>query len=85
MFPTGFSLFSKLSITRLPLFTVMFVLTLVVKNVGCSTVDEVDVAVRVAAEAKPLDAAAREALVKDAKQFTGKPDQGGVEWYKKPA
>ena len=52
--------------------------------VGCSTTDEVDVAVRVAAEAKPLDAAAREALIKDAKQFTGKPDAGGVEWYKKP-
>ncbi len=53
--------------------------------VGCSTIDEVDVAVRVAAEAKPLDAVARAALIKDARQFTGKPDQGGVEWYKKPA
>ena len=52
--------------------------------VGCSTVDEVDVAVRVAAEATPLGAASREALVKAAKQFTGRPDQGGVEWYKKP-
>lgn len=53
--------------------------------VGCATIEEVDVAVRVAADAKPLDAVARETLVKAAKQFTGKPEDGGVEWYKKPA
>jgi aryl-alcohol dehydrogenase-like predicted oxidoreductase len=53
--------------------------------VGCATTDEVDVAVRVALEATPLDAAARAALIKSAKQFTGSTEAGGVEWYKKPA
>lgn len=52
--------------------------------VGCSTTEEVDVAVRVAAEAKPLDAAARAALVADAKRFTGN-SGAGVEWYKHPS
>lgn len=53
--------------------------------VGCSTFEEVDLAARIAAEAKPLEPAAREALVKAAKAFSGRPDSGGVEWYKKPA
>jgi len=52
--------------------------------VGCSTIAEVDEAVRVAAEAKPLDASARAALIADAKRFTGN-SGAGVEWYKRPA
>ena len=51
--------------------------------VGCSTTDEVDTAARVAGEAQPLDAAARAALVADAKRFTGN-SGAGVEWYKRP-
>lgn len=51
--------------------------------VGCSTTDEVDLAARIAAEAKPLDAAARAALIADAKRFTGNTGDG-VEWYKRP-
>lgn len=51
--------------------------------VGCSTTAEVDTAAKVAAEAKPLDAAARAALIEDAKRFTGN-SGAGVEWYKQP-
>lgn len=54
--------------------------------VGCGSIAEVDLAVKVAAEAKPLDAAAREALVKSARRFSGSdPARNGVEWYKNPA
>lgn len=53
--------------------------------VGCSTTAEVDVAARIAIEGKPLVGAAREAFIKDAARFAGRPEAGGVEWYKKPA
>ena len=50
--------------------------------VGCASVAEVELAARVAAEAKPLDEAKQKALVAAAKSFSGKTGTG-VEWYKR--
>lgn len=50
--------------------------------VGCATVAEVELAARVAAEAKPLEPAAREALVARCRRFAGR-EGAGVEWYKR--
>lgn len=47
--------------------------------VGCSTVEEVALAARIAREAKPLDAEAAAALVGRTAEHQGKP----VEWYKR--
>jgi len=49
--------------------------------VGCASVEEVEVAARVAAENAPLSAAARAALVEACKPYSGKTGRG-VEWYK---
>jgi hypothetical protein len=50
--------------------------------VGCSTKEEVDLAARVAAEAKPLSADEAKAAVARAKPYSG-PAPAGVEWYKR--
>jgi len=50
--------------------------------VGCASIAEVELAARVAAEAKPLDAEKQKALVVAAKPFSGKTGTG-VEWYKR--
>lgn len=49
--------------------------------VGCASIPEVELAARVASEAKPLDAERQKALVAAAKPFSGKTGSG-VEWYK---
>lgn len=49
--------------------------------VGCASVEEVELAARVAAEQQPLDAAARAALIAACKPYSGKTGRG-VEWYK---
>lgn len=50
--------------------------------VGCSTVAEVDVAARVAAEDRPLAPEARAALVEASRPYVGRTG-AGVEWYKR--
>ncbi|MFO0934123.1 MAG: aldo/keto reductase [Planctomycetota bacterium] len=50
--------------------------------VGCASVAEVELAAKVATEAKPLDAAERAALVAACKPYSGKTGRG-VEWYKR--
>jgi aryl-alcohol dehydrogenase-like predicted oxidoreductase len=50
--------------------------------VGCASIAQVDLAARVAAEARPLDAARRAALIEEARRFSGRPESG-VEWYKR--
>jgi aryl-alcohol dehydrogenase-like predicted oxidoreductase len=50
--------------------------------VGCATVEEVEVAARVAREASTLTEEERGALVARAKPFAGTPPRG-VEWYKR--
>ncbi len=50
--------------------------------VGCASVAEVELAARVATEAKALDAAERAALVAKCKAFSGRTGRG-VEWYKR--
>jgi len=47
--------------------------------VGCRSVEEVDLAVRVARENRPLDGEAKQALLKSTHPLSGKP----VEWYKR--
>ena len=47
--------------------------------VGCRSVAEVDLAVRMAKENKPLSAAQQKALVASTKPHAGRP----VEWYKR--
>ena len=49
--------------------------------VGCSSIAEVELAARIAAEAKPLDLERRAALVAAAKPYSGRAG-AGVEWYK---
>jgi aryl-alcohol dehydrogenase-like predicted oxidoreductase len=50
--------------------------------VGCATVEQVRIAARVAAEAKPLEPAQEKALVARAQRFSGNGTPRGVEWYK---
>jgi hypothetical protein len=50
--------------------------------VGCASVAEVELAAKVAAEAKPLAAAERAALVAACKPYSGRTGRG-VEWYKR--
>jgi hypothetical protein len=50
--------------------------------VGCATVDEVDLAARVAADGRPLEPERRLAVIAAAKKFSGKGTKG-VEWYKR--
>jgi predicted aldo/keto reductase-like oxidoreductase len=50
--------------------------------VGCSTVEHVETAARVAAEAKRLEPEQEKALIAKAKLFSGNGTPRGVEWYK---
>ena len=50
--------------------------------VGCSTVEQVEIAARVAAEAKRLEPEQEKALISSAKRFSGNGTPRGVEWYK---
>jgi predicted aldo/keto reductase-like oxidoreductase len=59
-----------------------FALDVTCTIVGCSTPEEVEVAARVAAEAKPLTEERRKHLVEAAKPAAGRAD---VEWYKRRA
>ena len=50
--------------------------------VGCSTVAEVELAAKVAADGQPLSPERRAALVAQAKALSGTGDRG-IEWYKR--